>query len=62
MTTLTQWKKIRTTAAKKICYTFTFPLFMMTYIPISFAALFCRVEWKPIEHRRTVSLSELAQR
>lgn len=59
VTTLTQWKQIRTTAGKKIWYTFTFPLFMMTYIPISFAALFCKVEWKPIEHRRAMSLAEL---
>lgn len=59
VTTLTQWREIRTTAVKKICYTFTFPLFMMTYIPISFLALFCKVEWKPIEHRRALSFSEL---
>lgn len=32
-------------------YAFTFPLFMFTYIPISFAAFFCKGEWKPIEHR-----------
>ena len=62
VTTLTQWKHIHTTAVKKIFYTFTFPLFMMTYIPISFCALFCRVEWKPIEHRRTIPLSELMQK
>lgn len=62
VTTLTQWREIRTTAAKKILYTFTFPLFMMTYIPISFLALFCKVEWKPIEHRRAVSLAELARK
>lgn len=61
VTTLTQWRRIRTTALKKILYTFTFPLFMMTYIPISLLALFCRVEWKPIEHRRAVSLSELVK-
>lgn len=62
VTTLTQWKHIHTTAAKKILYAFTFPLFMMTYIPISVAALFCRVEWKQIEHHRTVSVSELVKR
>lgn len=36
---------------KKVIYAFTFPLFMFTYIPISFAALFSKGEWKPIEHR-----------
>ena len=33
-----------------LMYTFSFPLFMFTYIPISFAALFMKVEWKPIRH------------
>lgn len=59
ITTATQWKQIHTTTAKKLLYTLTFPLFMMTYIPISFAALFQRVEWKPIEHTHAMSLAEL---
>ena len=57
--TVTQWDQIRATTAKKLLYTLTFPLFMMTYIPISFCALFCKVQWKPIEHRRAMSLAEL---
>ena len=59
LTTVTQWRQIRTTPLKKILFTLTFPLFMLTYIPISFAALFRRVEWKPIEHTVAVSLREL---
>lgn len=59
ITTLTEWRNIHTPAEKKILYTFTFPLFMMTYIPISFAALFSHVEWKPIEHNVRVSIKEL---
>ena len=51
VTTATEWRRIRTGAAKKILYTFTFPLFMFTYIPISIYVLFRKVEWKPIEHR-----------
>ena len=51
ITTVTEWKRIHTKAVKKILYAFTFPLFMFTYIPISFAALFSKGEWKPIEHR-----------
>ena len=50
ITTATEWRKIRATTGKKLLYTLTFPLFMLTYIPISFAALFRRVEWKPIVH------------
>lgn len=51
-TTVTEWDNIHTTTAKKILYTFTFPLFMLTYIPISVNALFTKVQWKPIEHHR----------
>lgn len=51
-TTVTEWKNIHTTPLRKILYTFTFPLFMLTYIPISIAALFTKVQWKPIQHHR----------
>ena len=52
-TTVTEWDQIHTTPRRKVLYTFTFPLFMLTYIPISLAALFSRkVQWKPIEHHR----------
>jgi len=50
ITTLTEWKKIQTSPVRKILYVFTFPLFMFTYIPISFASLFFRTSWKPITH------------
>ncbi len=59
VTTVTQWKNIHTTPLRKIFYTFTFPLFMMTYIPISFAALFQKVEWKPIEHTVALTLADV---
>ena len=52
-TTITEWKRIHTTPLRKVLYTVTFPLFMLTYIPISMVALFSRkVQWKPIEHHR----------
>ncbi len=50
LTTLTEWKKIRTSSINKILYTFTFPLFMATYLPIAVCALFTEVQWTPIEH------------
>lgn len=61
ITTLTEWKKIHTGALKKIFYTFTFPLFMFTYIPISFVALFKKVKWTPITHDKSVSLDEITK-
>lgn len=50
ITTVSEWRQIRCSAEKKILYSFTFPIFMFTYIPVSFAALFVNVSWKPIPH------------
>ncbi|MDP4104645.1 MAG: glycosyltransferase family 2 protein [Bacillota bacterium] len=58
ITTLTEWKKIHCSSSKKILYLFTFPLFMITYIPISFVALFKDVEWRPITHTVAKSIEE----
>ncbi len=60
ITTATEWRMIRTAAWKKVAYVFTFPLFMATYIPIAISVLFCKIEWKPIEHK--VSAASLKQR
>lgn len=59
LTTATQWRRIRTSAWKKVLYTLTFPLFMATYVPITVLALFGKVEWKPIEHRAVMTVREL---
>lgn len=60
ITVLTEWKKIHTTPFKKIMSAFTSPLFMMSYIPIAFASLFTKPQWKPIEH--SVSARDLEKR
>lgn len=59
ITTITEWKKIHTSTARKILFTFTFPLFMITYIPINVQALFTKVKWSPIVHTKAKSLSEI---
>lgn len=59
ITTVTQWRKIHCGAFKKIFYVFTFPLFMLTYLPIAITALFKKVEWTPIAHNRAKTLSEI---
>ena len=38
---------------------FTFPLFMMTYIPICIAALFKKVEWVPTKHTVSISMDQI---
>ena len=55
ITTITEWDKIHTTTPKKILALFTFPLFMFTYLPITFHAMFARPSWKPIEHTYTAA-------
>ena len=56
VTLAVEWKAIHARAVDKVIYLFTFPLFMLTYIPISLAALVRRVEWKPIRHNSSASL------
>ena len=50
VTMAAEWKRIAGPVHKKILYTFTFPFFMLTYVPISVAALVGKVEWRPIRH------------
>ena len=59
LTTITEWDEISCPRSKKILYLFTFPVFILTYIPISIVALFKNVEWKPIVHNFSVSVEEL---
>lgn len=61
LTMLSQWKKIYAAPRKKIGYLFTFPFFMMTYVPVAVYALFGKIEWKPIRHSRAVSISSISQ-
>ncbi|MGN1451588.1 MAG: glycosyltransferase, partial [Eubacteriales bacterium] len=56
---ITEWKNIRASVPKKLLSLVTFPLFMMTYVPISISAIFAHVEWKPIEHKAAIRFSDL---
>ncbi len=49
--TVSDWRRIRGSAAKKILYIFTFPLFIFTFIPAAFIAIFKKVEWKQVQHK-----------
>lgn len=59
ITMITERKKIHCRWWKRILYTFTFPIFQLTYLPISLAALFQKVEWKPIRHEVAKSLDDI---
>lgn len=59
ITCISEWREIRTVWWKKLLYCITFPLFMITYIPIAIAALFTKGQWKPIKHVNSTSISEM---
>ena len=60
LTTFLEWDSIHSTTGKKVCYMFTFPLFMLTYIPIAVVALFKKCYWTPIRHSISVDVAELS--
>ncbi len=62
ITTITEWKQIHTHPAKKILYVITFPIFIITYIPVAIAAFFVKPSWKPIVHTKSVSLDEVVKK
>ena len=59
LTTITEWNSIKCKNYQKILYTFTFPIFIFTYVPISIVALFKQVEWKPITHSIVKSVEDM---
>ncbi len=62
VTLIGEWKQIHCSTGRKIGSAFTFPFFILTYIPISIQALFTKVEWKPIKHTDSISLDEMQKR
>ena len=61
ITVITEWKQIHCSVFKKILYAFTFPIFMITYVPVTMAALFAKNEWKPIEHNKSKTLDDIME-
>lgn len=61
-TVLLEWKRIRATKGRKILSIFTFPIFMMTFVPIAIIALFRKYSWEPIEHTVAISATELTKK
>ena len=60
LTTVSEWGRIRASAPRKLWGMCTFPLFMITYVPIALAALVGKAEWKPIRHTISVSAADFA--
>ncbi len=61
LTIFVEWDSIRASSARKIASMLTFPLFMLTYIPICLVALVKKATWKPIVHNISVDVQEFAR-
>ena len=48
--TVSEWKHIRATGFKKLLYAFTFPVYLFSFVPAAFVAIFKKVEWKQTAH------------
>ncbi len=56
-TVISEWKNIPAKTSEKLKYVPMFPMFMLTYIPITIQALFTNVTWTPIQHYSTSQLA-----
>ena len=60
LTTICEYKSIHAKKRWRIFTNlFTFPIFMMSYIPITVAALFKKVEWVPTKHDIAVNFEDV---
>lgn len=57
-----EWKRIRATTKQKLCAVFTFPFFMMSWLPITLAAPFQKYQWAPIYHTVAIPAESLQMR
>lgn len=60
LTVCSEWGRIRAKSWQKLIYLPLFPLFMITYLPITVCALFQKVEWRPIAHKSMGQLDRAA--
>ena len=51
ITCIAERDKIDATNKELVAYCLSFPIYLLSYIPISFQAMFSKPGWKPIEHR-----------
>ena len=59
LVTITERRNIHATAWHKFTNLFTFPIFMLSYIPIALVAAVKRVDWVPTKHTISASLDDI---
>ena len=62
LTVLTEWKRIHATTARKLYSILCFPIFMITWLPISALSVFHKPVWTPIEHTVAISADQLSKK
>lgn len=62
LTLLTENRRIHGTKKQKIIALFTFPIFMMSFIPIAVSSVFRKFHWPPIAHTVAISANSLAEK
>lgn len=61
LTLATQWKYIRASLPRKLISLFSFPVFLLSFVPIALLAPFQKFQWKPIAHTVAVSSKSLTE-
>ncbi len=51
LTIVAERRQIGATNKELLAYVLSFPMYMLSYVPISFQAIFSKAQWKPIEHK-----------
>lgn len=60
LTTIVEWKRIHASTFHKLIYLLTFPVYMVTYVPIVVAMVFRKdVGWKPIQHSAVLTIDDI---
>ena len=59
---ITQRKRIRATTAQRWKALFAYPLYIVSFLPIFFMAVFSEYNWPPIEHKVAISAEELTSK
>ena len=61
LTTLLEGERIPGTLRQKLVSCLTFPVFMMTYLPVAVCACFCKFQWTPTSHTVAVGVDKMPQ-
>ena len=51
LTMVVERKQIGASNRELFAYALSFPIYILSYVPISFQAVFAKAQWKPIEHQ-----------